>query len=1702
MDNFTKILTAKLNEVCVDIQRAQVKQMRSQYLGIVEGGDKEDDKVLGEWHFKPLPVRVENAADCTSQVYDMDRVTLLDEIILNHIVREDWELVEGCLGSVCSTDGYRSEDIWRLVGAYKKMVPAWDPRVVSDLWLYYERQLNATLKYTWDEDHPEDPNWCPIDCGKVVADSVVHRWRRQTADRPVVPFEEITKHAPYYCVRSAVEPEEKNERQRAYLKRREKRTYEKHKAEAEMRELRKNYRRPQRVKPVQTQSGEDSDVFSKRHVREMVQRVAAEQRRKQERQQKPKLDRQRAIAKARSLALCDKVHTQGNATLAAGALITGGLMVTGNRIVRALRGALDRLSGHVDDVASNLNGQVGAVTSVAVDFIVTIKKHLSKVLGMRFWIVPLLMALFYVYRNRESNFEKVLLILSALTPFLAPHLVDVVSEFFHKGDVQTQSGFEAPSRLLSALMVASLFGSKCKDQVGEFMKRISNMDRCASGLTTFMDWTLDAIQAILNWTAKRFGKEAVQIRKDKYAELKAWVAKVEQAEADSACASINLSSKLPNVYIDLYKEGQCFMELYRADKTVNHHITAALVKVKKLLQPLAGGINARNNFRPEPIFVLLTGAPGVGKTLITQYFCARVLKESGILGEAPSVDEVLNNMWQKGSSEYFNGYIGQECLIMDDALQGKVSVADKENDYMHVIHAIGSWAYPLNFADLESKGKIYFSSKLVFGTTNVQSVYSEADKVISCPEAFTRRIKYGYKLCLHSEYMDEAGRLDMVKFRAERKACEKVGTGFPWYMWYCLKQDFYHGTTHTEEVSLEWLASTVSADLRARNEVFQESLVDFKNYVEKVEVQGGKDLIAKFALGSAVCGGVFVPLNDYLSTLEGTDKMILRTVVPVVIKTFAKIAIGMAVWQTYKAMMSMFFGSKVQSQSNRPMTVAAKVDKNHVYLQSGTDDIANLAYANSFKMFVLCDDGGVRGMGQITVVNDNLAVMPFHYGVDLAELRVAGRVSDTTVVRLVNVKNVSFVLTCSLASFLAFPRWSKPEYDLDFVALKLTRACRNITKSFIFDKDLRHVPGYAVRLDVCEVKTVDMQMDDSSRAVHFSPRVIVGSNLYNGRFHMTRYMEYDARTRVGDCGAPLAMVDASSFQGRVMLGIHVAGASNGNKGYSAIVTQELINAAREALRTVDDISLDDVGRITQSGITLTQSDETPFTDMGSFLPIAVLSKGPTICPKSSFFKTEHFGAFGEYTHIPAIMSPVMRNGKLVYPMEKAVKPYSSPVLYFEQEWIPHVMYVAMKRLTSLTRSDPRVLYTFEEAVLGIPERKFRSVPRDTAAGFPYTYFVRNGKKEFFGYGDTYDLTNSECETLKARVADILACAAKGQRLLHVFTDFLKDELRKPEKVESVSTRLISSSPLDYMLAFRMMFGAFSSSFMMRHTHSGMAPGICTYSEWHDVVNVLHKHGEEVFAGDFKEFDSSEQPCIHDQILEYINEWYSDGPVNALIRRVLWLELTHSRHVGGLGRDQRFMYQWAKSLPSGHPATTVVNSMYSLFCIVAAYYKTTGDLTGFWESASAVTYGDDNVVGAGVCGDRFNQSTVAKALAEEFGMVYTSDTKDGTLGTVTDITHVTFLKRGFSFENGKVLCPLDFNSFLYTVYWCKNRMEEKKIALSVLENTLEELSLHSQEVWDEKASEVYALLSKLTQPKARCSKKDYLRIVQSRTDSWF
>jgi DNA replication protein DnaC len=775
-------------------------------------------------------------------------------------------------------------------------------------------------------------------------------------------------------------------------------------------------------------------------------------------------------------------------------------------------------------------------------------------------------------------------------------------------------------------------------------------------------------------------------------------------------------------------------------------------------------------------------------------------------------------------------------------------------------------------------------------------------------------------------------------------------------------------------------------------------------------------------------------------------------------------------------------------------------------------------YYNTYKLVIGCDEPIV--LGQLIFVEGSMAMMPMHFLTNIDKAIVSGRITEATPLHFVSARKSEHDTTVTIGMFLKQRTYGYEEADVVFMDFQddFKRAHRKITKQFLDAASLERavLTTHPVRLDVCDTVLVDGKRTPMRNSLYapsaFHVREItVGANV---RRDMIGYKQC---TEVGYCGAPLMLANPNDFGGRVFLGIHIAGHIRGSsrEGYSTPVTLEMVERARDKLKTIRDAMFEDME---DRGVEVGYVDEEVREALeecgligGSISLIGVVEQPVHIAPntklKKSFLNEEC--AFGPSPQRPAHLRPIEVEGVMRYPMVEGISKYQSPYEYREVPGMQAIVELATQRLRAETSLETfRRILTFEEAVEGVEGLKLKGINRSTSAGFPYIYDVRAGKTEFFGKEAEYDFSSDKCSELRDRVNYVLAKAKEGVRLAHICVDFLKDELRPHHKVDACQTRIISGSPLDYVVACRMMFGAFIAACFKHHTVSGMCPGINPYTDWFKLARFLRgdkrtKH----FDGDFKGFDASEQPYIHWRILAVINQWYDDGPENAQVRRVLWLDLVHSRHLTGLFGSSQFVVQWDKSLPSGHPLTTIVNSLYSLITITACYVHTTGDWTRMWERAAIATFGDDNLAGADDdVAEVFNQVTVAEKMHELFGLVYTSGAKDGTLVETKSLEECTFLKRSFWFDPSNQptgwAAPLDINSFLYTAYYYKNSRNSEVELAAKLEDALGELCLHKPEVWDEWAPKIHQAMRELNHTPALVSREAWRIEMSNRIDFWF
>lgn len=735
-------------------------------------------------------------------------------------------------------------------------------------------------------------------------------------------------------------------------------------------------------------------------------------------------------------------------------------------------------------------------------------------------------------------------------------------------------------------------------------------------------------------------------------------------------------------------------------------------------------------------------------------------------------------------------------------------------------------------------------------------------------------------------------------------------------------------------------------------------------------------------------------------------------------------------------------------------------------LDQQSQDIAKKATKNTWSLS-LTHEGAETWLGQGLAVRDRVVLVATHYFSIIQRRLAQGTITNSDYVVFRNFINPALNQFIRLDAFLASERVTMVDRDLTLIRLPSLNAACDLVRHFLRAGDVSEGEFCDVRMHSADalgpVVAPVTQVIKTGRGRCMKGLIYEDPNT-STTIRVDDTFTYKIQTRNGDCGSPIFLENKSCTEGRKLVGVHIAGSTIEMLGYCSAVTQEALEKSLSEFKTVIVSQSGD-----WDGFTMT-------TDRCNYGTVSHMGDVPvpySTTSKSSLFPSPLNNAWGPDGRMPARLSPFKnKDGDVVDPMHTAISLYGGPDVQFDLKALRRASHTAFSPFVEVSHEESRAPLTFEQACEGIPgESFFRGVKRSKSPGYPWNVRGHKNKKKFFGKEGPFDFSSPECAALREEVEKILAAAARGERLMHVFTDFLKDEVRAIEKVVAGKTRLISGAPLAYVIAFRMHFLPWMVAVQRHGLTSGVAVGINPYKDWCYLARRLRSKGPRCFAGDYKAFDACAKPQVQDEILHQVQEWYSlgGGGASSVIRTVLWQEVSFSRHLSGEGNPRYGVYQWMGSLPSGHPATSIINSFYNLILFVLSWEKCAGiHLTHrFWDYVYVCTYGDDNVVNVSPeVTHLFNQNTVADSM-RSFGQTYTREDKlFGAQSDFRTLDQISFLKRTFREEDGMCLAPKDLQSTLYTPYWLSNRNLADVIVHDTVEETFLELSLHSPEIWDQ------------------------------------
>jgi len=928
--------------------------------------------------------------------------------------------------------------------------------------------------------------------------------------------------------------------------------------------------------------------FSAREERDMQQSFVAKAKYKAVRKMLPKKLRERDVKAerkaAQSMRLVD-VEEQGFAHVFAG--VAGAAMVT---VLNSLRKATNVTVKTGDSIAN--------LCDVIKEKLVEFSNFCKKLLGST-WVVPVAI----LAHSIVTQFFHMPLLITFSVTFLASLFGKEVWRYISKYfSPQEQSGdaFAGIGGLIcTVLCTAAVPARSVPLALGELMKRMSNFERSKEGFETFFKYAMKYAEKAVNVLMRTFSLKEVKWVNESDRLVDMFCKKVDDFEALTKSDACNISIDVLLAVVDSQLEAIGLKSTVRDDR-LRIKIERALARLSLLLTPYQGAITAARNFRPEPTFLCFYGGSGLGKTtMVTKLACA-ILVMSGLT----PFDTALKNLWQKGNTEYWNGYANQKCLIMDDCFQVKPVKGEQDNEYMNVIRMIGNWAYALNFADLESKGKFYFDTPLVIGTTNCACVANQADVLITQPEAVVRRIKHPYKMWVNDAYKTEEGMLDYAKLEREfSDNLEHLATvgaatpgeylqAYPWHAWYLTKHDFSHPQESGARKELIDLIQEVVADIKrtsashtagvANLERFlrglggvseqsglqraldledcglDEDICDigsvrcfYERYDDEADIDVGsfrRDYAAHYARISENLVSWRTSLLAKYPLLRGVGNAIAFGAIIKVALVIAKAAFDL-VSGVFRNLLGISGKSRAREQSNikegkgKPSKVFFKTK---IATESGFSDkshIHGLIYENTYKLFVKKGTESEIVVGQVQFVELNMAMQPRHFSRQMKERLEDGTLRGDDVVTFTRaVYEADFTMTVN--QYLGMKRATVEDHDIEFLCFPrgALLATKKISQFFLTDAQYQNAikSAGAVRLDVM-IETQKEGRRIQTRHVMSAPHFTYMRELTTHRYHNKDVLSYAMDTEVGMCGAPLMLAENRYFGGKCYLGMHVAG---------------------------------------------------------------------------------------------------------------------------------------------------------------------------------------------------------------------------------------------------------------------------------------------------------------------------------------------------------------------------------------------------------------------------------------------------------------------------------------------------------------------------------------------------------------------------------
>lgn len=1001
----------------------------------------------------------------------------------------------------------------------------------------------------------------------------------------------------------------------------------------------------------------------------------------------------------------------------------------------------------------------------------------------------------------------------------------------------------------------------------------------------------------------------------------------------------------------------------------------ALRRLSKLYQ-LTEVVFAQLKKRIQPVVVMMTGAPGVGKTTVMVALQQALLAASAVsieeLNKIDPEDPLCKGVWHCNTNSKFADGLkpGVDVVSLDEFMGTKDTGSGVDESVVSFVGMANTTPYIPLMAVAEQKGHMHFNPKYITGTTNALKMGPEQMRSVTDPEAITRRFDFPLKAECKPEFWisESVRRVDPIKVAAAN-AARIPGTPLvnPTRLF---KYDFNQGKIdevspisyepmelavamiELRKVRLEYASNTAAAskdmfehfkalriaELMKSNPIVGQGFTGFHTAINDkdwdlsmpVMVEGPEELLTEEDLEAKGEKFVIRHMNNmFKKAMVFKWSSILD---PIIANLPAKSTIALALTAFTGAMLlarnfagkSFSYQSAVTVLKNAPRRISrikrgAKAKA--VVPQAGEADnnVMTKVINNRFEIHI-----GVLGANNRVVsvnreclalcMGDTTFVLPSHTYHVIKDKYQSGEHENTMVeFRKPNCKGGG--VTCTLYDFLTY------------VVIEETPHKPHEDKCYIrLPKNALPACKRITQLVIHDYRGGEcVWVADRHGEIEANSVITRMSGVDYSGFKNASTIYYDLDTRAGDCGSMLFGKDASGQLG--LVGFHIAGRNGHGSlgGFAQTFSSDLDDIAFEGIGEGREIKIPDCMKTRIKFLSPAQQA------VGNMVKIAGI-KTPRSNPKSKIILGPLSSTYLDGLELePVKMKPFKNDsGEFVVPENNARMRYSKTAFIIDEGELKASKNAVLKRMMRDSTGSVATRISTHEAMAGPGHVKMMN--RKSSVGYieSIRYDAKDKTTIMGTEGDVdkdapkYKEFVKDCEDHEAKVLmgtpDKVSTVADAD----IFSDFLKDELKSRAKVQAGADRKVSGSGAIATVMARKAYHNVMSTIIdpKNMIKNGSALGINPATQWNELASHLLGFGTGILASDFKSWDGS---LSHQLMHAGFDVMDSICPTNddeiKTLRHWVRIQTCNSVHVDG-----PHLLVWTGSNPSGGAFTTVLNNI--------------------------------------------------------------------------------------------------------------------------------------------------------------------------------